>query len=314
MDILAQPPDSQSSFPAGTGSVRLQRILVATDFSEFSRRALTTAVALARQFDSALVIVHAVSPVVYGTGLEPLPPQPLNLRIEIALTDMKREIAAVPELRAIRHKEIIETGSLPEMVHEISKRQCVDLIVAGSHGADGIEKMLLGSMAEALLRHAACPVLVVGPLASVELSVNSTVYATNLELGSFRSAQFAASLAGKMNSRLTLLHVSQKQVAPTETWMLLADRAAKHLRRLLPADVKDGCTPKIRVEFGDVASEILSVAREEKADLIVMGVREHGGFADHAPWHTLSKVIRKASCPVLAVRGNLLAGKLLHDF
>lgn len=85
----------------------------------------------------------------------------------------------------------------------------------------------------------------------------------------------------------------------------LTDQAAKKLVQLLPSDTANWCQPKIRVEHGGTSQQIVHVAHQEKADLIVHGVREHGIFADHEPWRTLTKVIQTAPCPVLTVRGHI---------
>jgi nucleotide-binding universal stress UspA family protein len=303
MNGVTQSPKPQSS--ASISTIEPQCILVPTDFSEFSSRALKTAAALAKQINSTLLIVNAVSAAVYTTGFEPVVPvEPLEVQIESARADMERQIAGIPELEFVKHEEIIDVRPLIAMVHEISQKRNVGMIVAGSHGAHGFEKMVLGSTAEALLREATCPVLVVGPFAMRDLALKSILYATDLDPDAAPAAQFAASLATRFHSQLTFFHAS-KEPAHGESQTLLIAQATHRLQNLLPTDVKVWPQPKCRVIFGDPASKVLETATEENADLIVMGVREHSRFADHAPWHTLSKVIQKATCPVLAVRGNL---------
>lgn len=311
MNGIDQSPELQSSFSQETALAKPLCILVLTDFSEFSSRALKAGAALAKRLNGILLIVNAVSPAVYTVGFDPIAPEPLDLQIGSAQADMERQIAAVPGLDVVKHEEIIDVQPLIAMVHEITQKRKVGMIVAGSHGAHGFEKVLLGSQAEAVLRSTTCPVLVVGPLAEQDFAPKSILYATDLDPGSTSSAQFAAILAARFGGHLTFFHVSKEPVQE-ESETLLVAKAANRLQNLLPANVKGGSQPKSRVMFGDPATKILEIAIEEKADLIVMGVHD-GRIADHAPWRTLSKVIQKAACPVLAVRGSL-HGAVLEDF
>jgi nucleotide-binding universal stress UspA family protein len=93
----------------------------------------------------------------------------------------------------------------------IASDEKVDLIVLGSHGSSGLERLALGSVAETVLRKAACPVLVVGPNCRTEQHpFRSILFATNLETTGLRAAQYASALLEHVHGRLTLLHVIEK--------------------------------------------------------------------------------------------------------
>ena len=287
-----------------TTRVRFHHILVAIDFSRHSHAALQAAIVLAKHFDSSLLLFNAISPIIYGAGFEPMMPEVLSANISAAKVRMEKEIATLPELQSIPHSSIFTEGSLLESLNLAVKKHKIDLIVAGSHGAHGLEKLLLGSTAESLLRQAACPVLIMGPHAKPLPELKSLILASDLTVDSLRSAQYAASLAEELQAQLTVMHViptTKSRQAQAE----LIDQAAKQLSQLLPADTANWCQPKIRVEHGETSQQIVHIARHEKADLIVHGVREHGIFADHEPWRTLTKVIQTAPCPVLTVRGHI---------
>ncbi|MGE0406296.1 MAG: universal stress protein, partial [Candidatus Korobacteraceae bacterium] len=187
----------------------------------------------------------------------------------------------------------------------------IDLVVMGSHGASGLKKLALGSVAESALRHNPAPVMIVGPKCEgAPRRFASIVFATDLGVGCLRPAQYAAAMAEENNARITLLHVVPESFE--EATGLISEeetrRGNEAIRRemeaLLPSDADLWSRPSLRVEHGTVDEQILKVAQDEKADLIVMGTRDGGPLSDHAPWSTLSKVIRGAACPVLAVRAH----------
>lgn len=288
-----------------TARLRLGKILVATDFSRYSHNALNVATALARQFDSELLLVHSVMPIAYSADPAVVVPELPVPHLDIAHANLQAEIDGCSALKTLKHKKIIEVRALIDLVNDVVERERVGLIVVGSHGASGLEKLALGSTAEAILRHTSCPVLVVGPNYSRSTwTCNSIVFATDLTIGAFRPAQYAAALAEELNADLTLLHLAQsvKNGEPEET---NREALKARLRELLPKDAEDWCRVKTRVEFGEAAKDVATIAAMENADLILLGVSEHGPLADHAPWGTLTNTIRHASCPVLAVRGHL---------
>ena len=85
---------------------------------------------------------------------------------------------------------------------------------------------------------------------------------------------------------------------------VIQDRIKQQLEELLPQDVEQYCKAKVRLEEGKAAETMVAVAESECASLIAVGLRDHV-LSDHAPWSTLSHVIREAKCPVLGVRGHL---------
>jgi nucleotide-binding universal stress UspA family protein len=159
-----------------------------------------------------------------------------------------------------------------------------------------------------VLRKAACPVLVVGPNCHGEnRPFRSIIFATDLETTSLRAAQYASALAERFNGRLTLLHVAKDAPrVPGVQSDVVETRLRQEVQSLLPADVELFCKPKVRLEYGSPAQVITGVAESESASLIVVGLRNRKPLAEHAPWSTLSHVIREAKCGVLGVRGHLL--------
>jgi len=291
-----------------TKDIHFARILVGTDFSEPARHALNLAIAISQIFGSELFIVHAVSPFIYGDGQNAMPVEMITAQLEAAKEEMTNLIASDPRLTGLKVNTTVANAEAVALIEQVAKEQKVDLIVVGSHGASGVERLILGSAAEAVLRRASSPVLIVGPNCRVERHpFRSILFCTDLDVSSLRAAQYASALAEGSDGRLTLLHVVEGGPATPGARSDLAESHLQHqLCSLLPAGADVFCKPKTRIEHGSPSQVITGVAESEAASLIVVGLRNRSPLADHSPWSTLSRVIRDAQCGVLAVRGRLL--------
>jgi len=290
-----------------TSEISFSRILMGTDFSKPAAQALTLAASIAEVFDSEIVIIHAVQPVIYGDGQMPMPLEVLNTQFAAAQYEMKKLIASDPRFTRLRIQTKVDFGSAVDLIDQVAKAERSTLIVVGSHGASGLEKVAFGSVAETLLRESSCPVLIVGPHCPAEHHpLRSILFATDLETTGLRPAQYASALAEHVDGRLTVLHVMTKRPDNPEIDSdLFQEGLRKKMRSLLPSDVELFCSPKIRLEYGSPEQLIIDVAKSETASLIVVGAHNRSALADHAPWSTLSHVIRNSRCGVLVVRSHL---------
>lgn len=131
------------------------RILFATDFSPASEAALKYATALARDSGARLLIVHVEElPTPYAGG-EMMLPQPEYPNPEIR----KMLEAVVPTDKSVAYEHHLLLGTAAEDIVRIATEEKADLIVIGTHGRTGLKRVLMGSVAEAVMRHAHCPVL-----------------------------------------------------------------------------------------------------------------------------------------------------------
>lgn len=290
-----------------TSDVHFARILVATDFSQPSAIALKLAIAIGQVFDSEILLVHAVTPFVGVAGEAPNVPEMINAAYDSANEEMKQLVMNEPRLKSFRLKTIVTHSGAVDLIQEIASEQKVNLIVVGSHGASGLERLVLGSVAETILRKAVCPVLIAGPLCHAEQHpLRSILLATDLETTGLRAAQYASALSERVNGRLTLLHVMDESQKIHGVGSELAEKnRLEKLGSLLPADVDLFCTPKLRIEYGSPAEVISTVAGLESASLLVVGLHHRSPLADYAPWSTLSHVIRATKCGVLGVPSHL---------
>lgn len=138
-----------------TGGLNLQRILVPVDFSSCSFDALHTAVRLAREFRAELTLLYVVEPVVNtGDGASFLP---LQEETEKAAHRRLESLA----LQLTNCRAIVRVGAPAHTIVGLAAELNADLIVIGTHGRSGFARVLLGSVAEQVIRHAGCPVFVV---------------------------------------------------------------------------------------------------------------------------------------------------------
>ena len=305
-----------------SAAISVKNVLFATDFSATSETALPYATAICRHFGSTLHAAHVLSEasLMYMTG--GVDYVSVSSIYEDAHTEAKEKLDQMAlRLGEIPHRNYVRHGQVWKNLAAIIEENGIDLIVVGTHGRTGLGKLLLGSVAEDILRHAPCPVLTVGPrvegrakllplptrgreLSPVELELRQIVYATNLTQDSLSGAPVAVRLAAQFHSRLTLIHVIENynhleaKPGPIED-------GVQRLRDMIPADAGLQYKPEAILEFGEPAKHILQAAYEREADLIVLGARpaEELVGTTHLPWSTAHQVLANASCPVLTVRG-----------
>jgi nucleotide-binding universal stress UspA family protein len=186
-----------------------------------------------------------------------------------------------------------------------------DLIVQGTHGRSGLGHLLLGSVAEKVLRRASCAVLTVPRTASEGGfgELRRILCALDFSPGSPRALQYARDLATRSAAQLTVLHVIE--VPPDVPDLLQPDLTGYRARRFeqarahMTAVLEPGraaCNASELLLVGRAGREIVRVAIEQESDLVVTGV--HGrGTVDLAIFGSvIHHVVRHAPCPVLTVR------------
>ena len=140
--------------------ISLKNILWATDFSERSQAALPYAEAIARRYGSKVYVAHVITPETY----EFLPPVALGQVFTELRAGAEREMSDLLDgrrLRAVPHEGLLGDGDVGEVLWKMVREHEIDLVVIGTHGRKGFEKVLMGSVAEEIFRTAPCPVLTV---------------------------------------------------------------------------------------------------------------------------------------------------------
>lgn len=145
----------------------IRSILLPTDFSECAGYARSYAASLARQADASIICLHVIEPVVPAVGYtgltEPMPLADFSEQLEDSAERELPKIGACKEFNGLSVEEVIAHGDSSAEIVRVAKERKVDLIVISSHGRTGLGRILFGSTAESVVRHAPCPVLVVKP-------------------------------------------------------------------------------------------------------------------------------------------------------
>jgi len=154
--------------------MQIRSILLPTDFSDCGNYALSFAASLARTFGASIICVHVIEPMVptvgYSGMTEPLPIADITDQLEYSAERELPKIAEREECAGLEVEEVIVHGEAASEIVRAAKERNVDLIVVSSHGRTGLGRILFGSTAEAVVRHASCPVLVVKPPQAEEKS------------------------------------------------------------------------------------------------------------------------------------------------
>lgn len=285
---------------------RFENILFATDFSPAAAQAIPLVKKLARHFQSYLVVFHVRPPVVNPMTR----PVGWAAEIEAAKTiDQQHREEVLETFAGIDTEVMIEEGDIQSLLKSALEKHETDLVVIGTRGRTGFSKLVLGSVAEEILRTVPCAVLTIGPHSDPGIGhVHEILFATDFASETPAAVAYAVSLAQEFQARLTMLHVApEPKPGEPVSWSDVENSLKERLRKLVPDEAEAWCKPEYFVEFGDAAERILDLANLREVDLIVLGARpERGvpGASTHLPIATVHKVVTQAKCPVLTVRNE----------
>lgn len=294
--------------------IALQNILVATDFSRLSDRAMDYALSFARRYESTVIAAHVICPDLYVApalesaygGIDPLPYLD-GVRFEAR--HRIEEIATDASAGGLRCVPRLLEGGISEQLRLLADEVRADLMVIGTHGDERGDRLVMGSVAESIIHNARIPVMTVGPRVfrrpKLEASLRHIVYATDFSSDSASAAPFAVSFAEEYNAKLSVLHVLPPQRSLHDDQQMLTEHCYSELRKLVPEEARLWCDPEFILEYGATSETIVEFAEEHAADLIVLGTRKSKApvltyFKSGVAYH----VISRAECPVLTVTGE----------
>jgi nucleotide-binding universal stress UspA family protein len=299
----------------------MKRILVPTDFSTASDRALEQASALARALKAEVHLLHKV---VYPP---PHPPTELLDRLDDAaqFEYVLKEVIERPEREAQEELEarrsrlqglgltvtahLEKSGDVYERIEHAIESLAPDLLVMGTHGRSGVRKWLLGSVAEKALRHTAVDVLTLhadSPVARTQGGIGKILVATDFSDGSRRALASARRLAASLGGSIVLLHVLESRFEPRsgDAEPALAEVSREH-RAQAERALREEARPEAE-EFllreGDVVREIERAAEEKGAGIVSVGTHGLGAVRRVFLGSVAEKVARFCPLPVLTVR------------
>ena len=287
----------------------IERILCPVDFSEFSDRACDHAHSFARHFGAKLFVLHVAEPFV------PMDPRSISLSLldqvyaqKIADAEEKvRELAVRQNWDDVEHEVVLERGAVADAILQFAEDKNIDLITMGTHGRRGLDRLVLGSVTERILRTARPPVLAVHSLPEGSgareepVQFRKILYCTDFSDKSPRALEYAFLLACKYKAGISLLHVIER----SDGGMDLDAEKCQVLQQLwavVPQNVQNSLTVEPAVRAGKTYQEILGHAAETETDLIVMGVRGRNPLDLALFGSTAQRVIQLGQWPILVVR------------
>lgn len=277
-----------------TTRVAFRKILFATDLSTAAEKALPYALEIARRYGAMLYVVHAIAPAGY-----PYAPVAAWPKLEEEETRFREQAKERLEriLQETPHETDFLYGHVLPVLRELIDSRNIDLLVIGTHGRTGVDKVVLGSAAEQIFRDATCPVLTVGPRATTKAhsaaELGRVMYATDLSPQSLVAAPYAISLSREHRAQLILLNCMERGGEPRD--ML------RTLRELVPFGTDLRNEPICVVEQGPHGEKIPQACEAHGADLLVLGATVQKQ-ALHFRRSALYKIVTQATCPVLTVR------------
>jgi nucleotide-binding universal stress UspA family protein len=304
--------------------VRIKHILCPIDFSEFSRHALDRALVMARAHDATVTALHVVPASVavpVGVPFGPEGPGPFlahHVDREQAGDELVRFVGRAATRGVPVQPQVVEAPSAYREILLLADRLEADLIVMGTHGRSGFDRLLVGSVTEKVLRRANVPVLTVPSHApdlvpAADAAFHRIICAVDFSDCSLLAIAHAASLARESKSGFTVIHVVEllpvayepSMATPFDAYLdrpALEEAARGHLRRFVPDGIREQGQVEDVVVSGKPYAEILNLAAARNADLIVLGVHGYGVIDRLLFGSTAGHVVRQAVCPVLTVR------------
>jgi len=291
----------------------IKKILCAIDRSPSSLQAFGYALALARWQSARLnlleVIEEAPPPGVNRAPTSDGVPNETRTTLE---RDLRRVLTA-RRASDVKVEISLRNGNVVQEILAQAKTSRPDLMVIGSHGRGGIQRLVLGSVAEKVLRLATCPVLTVRRgvrLVRRSRSPFATILCpTDFSAAANKAVAYAKRLAREADAKLILMTAVEwpfgdevTSGAVAELQKSIASNASDALTRLLPRPASNGPRAQAIVAVGKASAAIVKVARARSADLIVMGVSGRGALDVAILGSTTHHVIRDGACPVLTVR------------
>lgn len=285
------------SVTTNQSALKLSSVLVATDFSPASQKAVLCATAVARRHGATIFLFHVVASQSERAVMDGW---------RQGQTEVMSHLLA-DRLDGIQYELIVRPGEICAALAEVMAEKKVDLVVLGTRGRTGMRKLILGSVAEEIFRQARCPVITVGPNvsdAAAQSEPQRILAATGFAPHSLHAVEYATKFAEYLHSSLALVNVvTDPAKAIREAKERTRSERLKHLEALLGPEA--ALRPELFVEFGTAPQGILRTAAEWKANLIVLGLHDVEEFKRReTTWAKAYEIICNAKCPVMTVHGR----------
>jgi nucleotide-binding universal stress UspA family protein len=285
-------------------------ILLATEIPA-NQKSFAFALAQAKEFGAELILFHAYDTLVVAAS------ESSGTRYydyaAAARTEMHHLEPLVQQAKdeGVPCEAVVRPGLAADQILSFMREREIDRVVLGTHSPGPLGKLLVGSVAESVLRTARVPVYIVGPDtvdgAYRQYATRTILCAVSLLETSYIVIHFAAELAMQHDARLVLQHV----IRPHERANVLAGRSVEQIEEdlleMVPEELRDQLTVQPVVVPGDPTEELLFQGRAQQADLIVLGAHSASAFATVTRQGVVYKILAHAQCPVMTLSPVVLA-------
>ncbi len=291
-----------------------KRILVATDFSEYSKVALDLCLGASKCMKTKLYVLHTI---------EKFPHDYVHLLSSTTHSNMKQKLEeeAMGKIKAMLPKELLESENIVPIVRfgkpfleiiKIAKEKDVDLMVIGTHGRAGVDRVILGSVAERVVRKAGCSVMVVRSKKYV--GFKRIIVPIDFSDCSRKALEHATATARAHNSKLTILHVYEESFIEPYVRAANSEEEAEEIIKeieqvneskydeFLNTIDLSGVEYEKLLKKGIPETEIVAIAMEQQANLIVMGTHGRSGIKHILVGSTAEEVVRNVPCDIIVVK------------
>jgi nucleotide-binding universal stress UspA family protein len=309
--------------------IEYRHILCPIDFSKTSIRALTYASAFTSWYDAQLEVLHVVP--AFDSGPAPAMSDRFEdggaypVSHDDVISEIRRAII-VAGADGVEPRALAQQGRTHEMIVNRAQAQAADLLVMGTHGRSGFNRLLLGSVTEKVLRTAPCPVLTVPPaappLTMKPVTLKRILCPIDDSPSALEALQYALDLGRQAGGCVTVLHALEymdleerpepSQFDPCYQALIEAsrhrqqriDHARDWLHARLAGEPTTWCAIEEVVAVDRAYKAILRHAELTNADVIVMGAQGAGGLELMLYGSNTQHVVRRAICPVMTVRSR----------
>lgn len=284
---------------------RNKTIVFATDFLESSRLALDYAIGFAHRYQATIIMAHAIELSQAAREAEMLSHKKSVLR----LTAETRLEALAQGVRRLGIDAVTHTaeGEPADVLVQIARAAHADMIVLGTHGIHrGLGHLLLGSNVEKILMESPCPTLTVGRhvMAGVDLRLvfNEVLYVSDFALGSNAAAAYALFLGRDFTAPVDICQVLPDSALDDPALReRLNQNFEAEIRAIVPNAEHYWIVPRLELDRGMMAEQVLQRAQENSAGLIVLGMRSESFWGRHLHPSFGYQLLSKATCPILTV-------------
>jgi len=290
--------------------MQLKLILCPVDFSEFSLRAYLHALLLAQHYNAKVVALHVVELWKYPFA-----------DYAACEADYAKFSSALNEGGAVKLREFVQKhaqpgiepelavnqGNASDLILSFAQAENIDLIVMGTHGRRGFDRLVLGSTTDRVMRRSCCPVLAISkPPQNATQEVyqahhlSRILYCSDFSENSERALNYAISVTAEYDCELTLLHVIEGVPRSANKDDLLR-MCTERLDKLIPSEVGKTLNVNTAVRTGKAYEQIVQHATEAQMDMVIMAARGADALDRAVFGSTTYRVIQLGPCPILVV-------------